>query len=68
MIAVEEALVKLRSLSADRSQRVLAMIEDLAELQALEDKRDVEDARASLAEPGEDIPLEQFANQPGRWT
>jgi hypothetical protein len=65
MIAVEEALVKLRSLSADRSQRVLAMIEDLAELQALEDKRDVEDARACLAEPGEDIPLEQFAKEQG---
>jgi hypothetical protein len=63
MIAVEEALVKLRSLSADRSQRVLAMIEDLAELQALEDKRDVEDARAALAEPGEDIPLEQLAKE-----
>jgi hypothetical protein len=65
MIAVEEALVKLRSLSADRSQRVLAMIEDLAELQAFEDKRDVEDARAALAEPGEDIPLEQFAKEQG---
>jgi hypothetical protein len=65
MIAVEEALVKLRNLSADRSQRVLAMIENLAELQALEDKRDVEDARASLAELGEDIPLEQFAKEQG---
>jgi hypothetical protein len=65
MIAVDEALVKLRSLSVDRSQRVLAMIEDLAELQAIEDKRDVEDARASLAEPGEDIPLEQFAKEQG---
>jgi len=63
MIAVEEALVKLRSLSADRSQRVLAMIEDLAELQALEDKRDVEDARAASAELGEDIPLEQLAKE-----
>ena len=41
------------------------MIEDLAELQALEDKRDVEDARASLAEPGEDIPLDQFAKEQG---
>jgi hypothetical protein len=65
MMAVEEAVAKLRSLSADRSQRVLAMIEDLAELQALEDKRDVEDARAALAEPGEDIPLEQLAKELG---
>jgi hypothetical protein len=65
MIAAEEARVKLRSLSADRGQRVLAMIEDLAELQALEDKREVEDARAALAEPGEDIPLEQLAKELG---
>jgi hypothetical protein len=65
MIAVEEALVKLRGLSADRSQRVMAMIEDLVELQALEDKRDVEDARDDLAEPGEDIPLEQLAKEQG---
>jgi len=35
MIAVEEALDKLRSLSPDRSQHVLALIEDMAELQAL---------------------------------
>ena len=65
MIAVEDAVGKLRSLSPDRSQRVLAMIEDLAELQALEDKQDLEDARAALAEPGEDIPLEQLAKELG---
>ena len=65
MIAVEEALSKLRSLSPDRSQHVLALIEDLAELQALENKQDVEDARAALAEPGEDIPLEQLAKELG---
>ena len=65
MIAVEEALGKLRSLSPDRSQHVLALIEDLAELQALEDKRDAEDARAALAEPGEDTPLEQLAKELG---
>lgn len=65
MIAVEEALSKLRSLSPDRSQHVLALIEDLAELQALEDRQDVQDARAALAEPGEDIPLEQVAKELG---
>ena len=51
MIAVEEAVGKLRSLSPDRSQRVLALIEDLAELQALEDKQDIEDARTSWPSP-----------------
>ncbi len=65
MIAVEEALSKLRSLSPDRSQHVLALIEDLAELQALEDRQDVEDAHAALAEPGEDIALEQLAKELG---
>jgi hypothetical protein len=65
MIAVEEALSKLRTLSRDRSQHVLTLIEDLAALQALEDKQDVEDARAALAEPGEDMPLEQVAKELG---
>src|SRR5437763_1155932 len=64
-IAVEDAVGKLRCLSPDRSQRVLALIEDLAELQALEDKQDREDARAALAEPGEDVPLEQLAKELG---
>ena len=65
MIAVEDAVGKLRCLSPDRSQRVLAMIEDLAELQALEDRQDLEDARAALAESGEDLPLEQMAKELG---
>ena len=65
MIAVEEALAKLRSLSPGRSQHVLAVTEDLAELQALEDKQDIEDARTALAEPGDDIPLEQLAKELG---
>jgi len=65
MIAVEEALSKLRSLSPDRSQHVLALIEDLAELQALEDRQDVQDARAALAELGEDIPLDEVAKELG---
>lgn len=65
MIAVEEAVGRLRSLSPERSERVLALIEDLADLQALEDKQDVEDARTALAEPGEDIPLEALAKELG---
>ena len=65
MIGVEEAVGRLRTLSPERSERVLALIEDLADLQALEDKQDVEDARAALAEPGEDIPLDQLAEELG---
>jgi len=65
MIGVEEAVGRLRTLSPERSERVLALIEDLVDLQALEDKQDVEDARAALAEPGEDIPLDQLAKELG---
>jgi hypothetical protein len=65
MIAVEEAVSKLRSLSPERAERVTALIEDLAELQALEDKQDVDDARAALAEAGENVPLEQLAKELG---
>ena len=65
MIAVEDAVGKLRNLSPERTQRVLALIEDLAELQAVEDQRDLKDARAALAEPGDDIPLEQVAKDLG---
>lgn len=61
MIGVEDAVGKLRNLSPERTQRVLALIEDLADLQAIEDKQDVEDALASLAEPGDNISLEQLA-------
>ena len=65
MIAVDEVVGKLRSLSSDRSQRVLALIEDLAELQALEDRQDLEDARAARDQPGENVPLEQLAKELG---
>ena len=65
MSAVEDAVAKLCNLSPDRTQRVLALIEDLAALQAIEDKQDVEDARQSLAEPGENISLEQLARDLG---
>ena len=65
MIAVEETVSKLQGLSPARAERVAALIEDLAELQALEDKQDLEDARAALAEPGENIPLERLASELG---
>jgi hypothetical protein len=65
MIAVEEAVGRLQKLSPERAERVLGLIEDLAELQALEDRQDVEDARAALAESGESIPLEVLAKELG---
>ncbi|MGA2863181.1 MAG: hypothetical protein ABSF95_01705 [Verrucomicrobiota bacterium] len=49
-IQVEEAVTKLRSLSEERAIKVLSLIEDLAELEALENAEDLKDARAALAE------------------
>jgi hypothetical protein len=49
-IEVEEAVTKLRSLSEERAIKVLSLIEDLAELEALENAEDLKDARAALAE------------------
>jgi hypothetical protein len=65
MNGVEEVITKLKTLSPQRTRHVLALIQDLADLQAIEDRRDLDDARASLAEPGEDIPLEQIAKELG---
>ncbi len=65
MIQVDEALGKLKTLSPERSRHVLALIEDLAALQALEDKQDLEDAQAALAESGEDVPLEHLRDELG---
>ncbi|MBU6399872.1 MAG: hypothetical protein KGS61_06100 [Verrucomicrobia bacterium] len=55
MIAVEDTISKLQALSPERAERVVSLINDLAELQALEDKRDLEEARAAPAERGEDV-------------
>ena len=65
MMAVEEVVTKLKGLSPQRTQHVLALIEDLAELQAIEDQQDLADAQAGLAEPGNDVPLEEVAKQLG---
>ena len=45
-----EAMAKLTTLSEERARRVFSLIEDLAELEALEDAQDLKDARETLAE------------------
>ena len=52
MSAIEtaKAIAKLESLSEDRAKKVLSLIEDLAELEALEDAEDLKDACEALAE------------------
>ena len=57
-----DAIAKLQSLSEERARRVVALIEDLAELEALEDAEDVMDARNALAEVA-DAGTEYMANE-----
>jgi hypothetical protein len=45
-----EAVIKLQKLSEERASKVLALINDLAELEVLEDADDLKDAREALAE------------------
>ena len=47
---VADAVAKLENLSQERADRVLSLIEDLAQLEALEDADDLKDAREVLAE------------------
>ncbi len=51
MVTLNEAYARLASLSEERAQRVLSLIEDLAELEALENAEDVVAARQILADP-----------------
>ncbi len=60
-----EAVTKLQSLSPERANKVFALIEDLAELEALEDTQDLLEARESLAETKATIPYEQLRHEAG---
>jgi hypothetical protein len=54
-----EAITKLENLSDVRAKRVLSMIEDLTELEALENAVDLKAARDALGELEEPLPWEQ---------
>ena len=56
----EQAIAKLRSLSDERAEKVVSLIDDLAELEALENLDDLKAAREVLANPGECITLEEL--------
>lgn len=45
-----QVLTKLQALSEERANKVCSLIEDLAELEALENAEDLKDAREALAE------------------
>ena len=56
----EQAITKLESLSEERAAKVTSLIDDLAELEALENADDLKAAREVLADPGECITIEEL--------
>jgi hypothetical protein len=60
MSTITEAVAKLENLSQDRANKVVSLIDDLAELEALEIEADLKAARATLANPGECITIDEL--------
>ncbi len=58
-VDLAEAIAKLETLSDVRAKRVLSLIEDLTELEALEDVADLKAARNALGESEKPIPWEE---------
>ena len=56
---LDEAVAKLGRLSEGRAERVVSLIEDLVELEALETTADLSAARTALGETGEPRPWEE---------
>ncbi len=56
---LDESVARLRRLSKARAERVVSLIEDLSELEALETVADLAAAHAALAEMEEPLPWEQ---------
>jgi hypothetical protein len=59
MIVFADAFSKLQTLSEERAARVLALIEDLADLEAREDEEHLAAAREALADGQAPIPWEE---------
>jgi hypothetical protein len=60
MSTITETVAKLENLSQDRANKVVSLIDDLAELEALETESDLEAARATLANHGECITIDEL--------
>jgi hypothetical protein len=58
-VTLNEAYARLASLSEERAQRVLSLIEDLADLEALENAEDLTTAKKVLANP-ESVPWQSL--------
>jgi hypothetical protein len=59
MLAINDAYAKLASLSEDRAWRVVELIDDLAELEAIENAQDAAAAREALADRETPVPWEE---------
>ena len=64
-MSAAEAITKLQSLSEERANKVFSLIEDLAELEALENAADLKDAREALASPEPTVPYEELRREAG---
>ncbi len=65
MSTVIEAVAKLEKLSQNRADKVVSLIDDLSELEALENEADLQAARAALANPGECITIDELEKRLG---
>ena len=64
-VVSEQSITKLKSLSDERADKVVSLIDDLAELEALENADDLKVAREVLENPGECITLDEMENRIG---
>jgi hypothetical protein len=67
-MSAPEAITMLQKLSPERASKVFSLIEDLAQLEALEDAEDLQEARESLAEVAAEsatVPYEQLRREAG---
>ena len=64
-MSATEAITKLQGLSSERASKVISLIEDLAELEALENAADLKDAREALASPEPTIAYEALRREVG---
>jgi hypothetical protein len=62
MVTLSEAYVRLAGLSEERAKRVVSLIEDLSELEALENAQDVAAAKQVLANP-ESVPWQTLKSE-----
>ncbi|HEX4085432.1 MAG TPA: hypothetical protein VHY22_11010 [Chthoniobacteraceae bacterium] len=59
MVAINEAFAKLARLSEERARRVVELIDDLAELEAIENTQDAAAIQGALADGEPPIPWEE---------